>query len=201
MMLTRWSWLFLWSSCRLGKHCLMGNCWMCTLLVLSISIYLVWRWHTMILKLLILITTRIWSGCWRQVANFTHFPTLFVIYLLVIISVFIKNMPSVYLDDFLLNLNYQNDVSDIPDLTFSMDADEEKHILYEKNEVFKHVVCWYLSGFDCLFMYLFIYLLTFVHTLCCVNISVFYTTVIYSEEFPLLLPHFQYCEIGHWLWA
>lgn len=29
----------------------------------------------------------------------------------------------------------QNDVSDIPDLTFSMDADEEKHILYEKNEV------------------------------------------------------------------
>lgn len=31
---------------------------------------------------------------------------------------------------------YQNDVSDIPDLTFSMDADEEKHILYEKTEVF-----------------------------------------------------------------
>lgn len=30
---------------------------------------------------------------------------------------------------------YQNDVSDIPDLTFSMDADEEKHILYEKMEV------------------------------------------------------------------
>lgn len=29
----------------------------------------------------------------------------------------------------------QNDVSDIPDLTFSMDADEEKHILYEKTEV------------------------------------------------------------------
>lgn len=29
----------------------------------------------------------------------------------------------------------QNDVSYIPDLTFSMDADEEKHILYEKNEV------------------------------------------------------------------
>lgn len=29
----------------------------------------------------------------------------------------------------------QNDVSDIPDLTFSMDADEEKHILYEKNQV------------------------------------------------------------------
>jgi hypothetical protein len=26
-------------------------------------------------------------------------------------------------------------VSDIPDLTFSMDADEEKLILYEKNEV------------------------------------------------------------------
>lgn len=26
-------------------------------------------------------------------------------------------------------------MSDIPDLTFSMDADEEKHILYEKNEV------------------------------------------------------------------
>lgn len=31
----------------------------------------------------------------------------------------------------------QNDVSDIPDLTFSMDADEEKHILYEKNQVFE----------------------------------------------------------------
>lgn len=30
---------------------------------------------------------------------------------------------------------YQNDVSDVPDLTFSMDADEEKHILYEKTEV------------------------------------------------------------------
>jgi hypothetical protein len=29
----------------------------------------------------------------------------------------------------------QNDVSDVPDLTFSMDADEEKLILYEKNEV------------------------------------------------------------------
>lgn len=26
-------------------------------------------------------------------------------------------------------------MSDIPDLTFSMDADEEKHILYEKTEV------------------------------------------------------------------
>ena len=30
---------------------------------------------------------------------------------------------------------HQNDVTDIPDLTFSMDADEEKHILYEKTEV------------------------------------------------------------------
>lgn len=30
---------------------------------------------------------------------------------------------------------YQNDVSDILDLTFSMDADEEKQILYEKSEV------------------------------------------------------------------
>lgn len=29
----------------------------------------------------------------------------------------------------------QNDVSDIPDLTFSIDADEEKHILYGKNQV------------------------------------------------------------------
>lgn len=39
----------------------------------------------------------------------------------------------------------QNDVSDIPDLTFSMDADEEKHILYEKNEVnvfgLSHLAC------------------------------------------------------------
>lgn len=34
-------------------------------------------------------------------------------------------------------LSCQNDVSDIPDLTFSMDADEEKHILYEKAEVLK----------------------------------------------------------------
>lgn len=29
----------------------------------------------------------------------------------------------------------QNDISDILGLTFSMDADEEKHILYEKTEV------------------------------------------------------------------
>ncbi|KAL0306242.1 UNVERIFIED_CONTAM: E3 ubiquitin-protein ligase UPL1 [Sesamum radiatum] len=32
-------------------------------------------------------------------------------------------------------LGVKNDVSEIPDLTFSMDADEEKHILYEKTEV------------------------------------------------------------------
>lgn len=38
---------------------------------------------------------------------------------------------------------WQNDVNDILDLTFSMDADEEKHILYEKNEVcfFKILHC------------------------------------------------------------
>ena len=29
----------------------------------------------------------------------------------------------------------QNDISDVLDLTFSMDADEEKHILYEKAQV------------------------------------------------------------------
>lgn len=40
-------------------------------------------------------------------------------------------------------LTYQNDVSDIPDLTFSMDADEEKHILYEKNEVSEHFILVY----------------------------------------------------------
>ncbi|EPS70177.1 hypothetical protein M569_04584 [Genlisea aurea] len=39
--------------------------------------------------------------------------------------------------DYYKNLKWmlQNDVSDIPDLTFSMDPDEEKHILYEKTEV------------------------------------------------------------------
>lgn len=39
--------------------------------------------------------------------------------------------------DYYKNLKWmlENDVSDIPDLTFSMDADEEKHILYEKTEV------------------------------------------------------------------
>ncbi|XP_023540404.1 E3 ubiquitin-protein ligase UPL1-like isoform X1 [Cucurbita pepo subsp. pepo] len=39
--------------------------------------------------------------------------------------------------DYYKNLKWmlENDVSDIPDLSFSMDADEEKHILYEKNEV------------------------------------------------------------------
>ncbi|XWS11367.1 hypothetical protein CRYUN_Cryun38cG0078100 [Craigia yunnanensis] len=39
--------------------------------------------------------------------------------------------------DYYKNLKWmlKNDVSDIPDLTFSMDADEEKHILYEKTEV------------------------------------------------------------------
>ncbi|KAL3503633.1 hypothetical protein ACH5RR_038082, partial [Cinchona calisaya] len=38
--------------------------------------------------------------------------------------------------DYYKNLKWmlENDVSDIPDLTFSMDADEEKHILYEKTE-------------------------------------------------------------------
>ena len=29
----------------------------------------------------------------------------------------------------------QNDISDVLDLTFSIDADEEKLILYERNEV------------------------------------------------------------------
>ncbi|XP_021641769.2 E3 ubiquitin-protein ligase UPL1 isoform X2 [Hevea brasiliensis] len=39
--------------------------------------------------------------------------------------------------DYYKNLKWmlENDVSDIPDLSFSMDADEEKHILYEKTEV------------------------------------------------------------------
>jgi hypothetical protein len=31
----------------------------------------------------------------------------------------------------------QNDVSDIPDLTFSMDPYEERHILCEKTEVLR----------------------------------------------------------------
>ena len=40
-------------------------------------------------------------------------------------------------------------MSDIPDLTFSMDADEEKHILYEKNEVKEHfiLVYYYFTSF------------------------------------------------------
>ncbi|KAM6552582.1 hypothetical protein CsatB_013344 [Cannabis sativa] len=39
--------------------------------------------------------------------------------------------------DYYKNLKWmlENDVNDILDLTFSMDADEEKHILYEKNQV------------------------------------------------------------------
>ncbi|KAJ4829060.1 E3 ubiquitin- protein ligase upl1 [Turnera subulata] len=39
--------------------------------------------------------------------------------------------------DYYKNLKWmlENDVNDMPDLTFSMDADEEKHILYEKTEV------------------------------------------------------------------
>ena len=39
--------------------------------------------------------------------------------------------------DYYKNLKWvlENDVNDVLDLTFSMDADEEKHILYEKNEV------------------------------------------------------------------
>nr|XP_043618820.1 E3 ubiquitin-protein ligase UPL1 [Erigeron canadensis] len=39
--------------------------------------------------------------------------------------------------DYYKNLKWmlENDVSDIPDLTFSMDADEEKHILYGKTQV------------------------------------------------------------------
>jgi hypothetical protein len=42
-----------------------------------------------------------------------------------------------FLSHFLYLTFFQNDVNDIPDLTFSMDADEEKHILYGKNEVCK----------------------------------------------------------------
>ncbi|GKF17182.1 E3 ubiquitin protein ligase UPL1-like protein [Tanacetum coccineum] len=40
--------------------------------------------------------------------------------------------------DYYKNLKWmlENDLSDIPDLTFSMDADEEKHILYAKTEVY-----------------------------------------------------------------
>ena len=34
-----------------------------------------------------------------------------------------------------MDLCSQNDISDVLDLTFSMDADEEKHILYEKAQV------------------------------------------------------------------
>ncbi len=34
----------------------------------------------------------------------------------------------------------QNDITDILDLTFSMDADEEKHILYEKTEVLSSAI-------------------------------------------------------------
>ncbi|KAG0454478.1 hypothetical protein HPP92_023770 [Vanilla planifolia] len=39
--------------------------------------------------------------------------------------------------DYYKNLKWmlENDISELPDLTFSMDADEEKLILYEKNEV------------------------------------------------------------------
>ncbi|KAL8142163.1 hypothetical protein V2J09_015195 [Rumex salicifolius] len=42
--------------------------------------------------------------------------------------------------DYYKNLKWvlENDISDIPDLTFSMDADEEKLILYEKTEVTDH---------------------------------------------------------------
>ncbi|GJU64894.1 E3 ubiquitin protein ligase UPL1-like protein [Tanacetum coccineum] len=42
--------------------------------------------------------------------------------------------------DYYKNLKWllENDVSDILDLTFSMDADEEKQILYEKSEVTDH---------------------------------------------------------------
>ncbi|KAG6756300.1 hypothetical protein POTOM_039727 [Populus tomentosa] len=41
--------------------------------------------------------------------------------------------------DYYKNLKWmlENDVSDIPDLTFSMDADEEKHILYEKTQFYE----------------------------------------------------------------
>jgi len=45
--------------------------------------------------------------------------------------------------NFIFVSSQQNDVSDVPDLTFSMDADEEKHILYEKNEVNEHFILAY----------------------------------------------------------
>eukprot|EP00252_Welwitschia_mirabilis_P015868 TRINITY_DN35256_c0_g1_i1.p1 TRINITY_DN35256_c0_g1~~TRINITY_DN35256_c0_g1_i1.p1 ORF type:complete len:3600 (-),score=671.44 TRINITY_DN35256_c0_g1_i1:388-11187(-) len=42
--------------------------------------------------------------------------------------------------DYYKNLKWmlENDIRDMPDLTFSMDADEEKHILYERDEVTDH---------------------------------------------------------------
>lgn len=40
----------------------------------------------------------------------------------------------------LVRVFLQHDISDILDLTFSMDADEEKHILYEKTEVWHFCV-------------------------------------------------------------
>ena len=99
---------------------------------LSTNTYLVLRWLTMISKLLTLITTRIWSGCWRLVGFLTHnihthACTDTTMHLFVV---------TISLTCFLFSCCLcQNDVSDILDLTFSMDADEEKHILYEKNQV------------------------------------------------------------------
>lgn len=53
-------------------------------------------------------------------------------------SVFLNTYLLYFLNNYIFYYAQQNDVSDIPDLTFSMDPDEEKHILYEKNEVYKY---------------------------------------------------------------
>lgn len=82
----------------------------------------------MILRPLILITLKISSGCLRYVFDHTLF--LSVSCSLVRFQPVINSLTPIFLPILL-----QNDKSDVLDLTFSIDADEEKLILYERTEV------------------------------------------------------------------
>lgn len=115
---------------RLGKHFSMVNYWMSILLDLSTSIFWGLRSLIMILRPLILITLKTSSGCLRYAECFQLGFSL---------SLSHTETPTHCLHPTVINSFFvcyvQNDISDVLDLTFSIDADEEKLILYERTEV------------------------------------------------------------------
>lgn len=125
--------------CRLVKHYLMDSCWMYILLGHSISTSWGLKSLIMILKLLTLITSKISSGCLRYVQSHQFFiipPLLFSFPLSHYHDAYMKSVLTSF------SLVLQNDISDVLDLTFSIDADEEKLILYERTEVIFFPTSW-----------------------------------------------------------